>query len=238
MSLTFQKTKVVRDALSLAEQVRDCNQQAIGEITGGTGTGKTAAGFALVETLGAVRVACYHNMTQAQLLRAIAKGAGVEGSTRYFLDALMNTEKTRRVLVVDEANKLKWAGLELLRYLSDECHWAVILVGTELYSQQFTAARTKALLLQLGRRIGAKRLKLKALDKADTYVNIFKPAFGEAKQLVPLAEQFWKGCRKGNWGEGVELRDECLRLMKIDGAATLNKAILDTAILWMANSRD
>ena len=33
--------------------------------------------------------------------------------------------------------------LEALRYLADECAVAVILIGTEMYERQFTAARTR-----------------------------------------------------------------------------------------------
>ena len=63
----------------------------------------------------------------------------------------------RTLLVIDEANKLGWRVLETIRYLADECRFAVLLIGTELYTRKFTDARTRPLLEQLGGRIGAKR---------------------------------------------------------------------------------
>ena len=53
---------------------------------------------------------------------------------------------------------------QALRYIADECGFAVLLVGTELYERQFANARTKPLLLQLGRRIGAKPRRRPALS--------------------------------------------------------------------------
>ena len=111
---------------------------------------------------------------------------------------------------------------------------AVVLVGTEFYERQFTGARTRELLLQLGRRIGAKRSRMGHLDRAETYSHILKPLCGDCadKEIVT---RFWHGCRKGNWGDGMELAQECKRLMAVHELPALNAAVLDAALAWTAN---
>lgn len=227
-------TKFVKEALSVARLALDADNP-IAEITGGTGSGKSTAARRIVEVLGAVRIACWDGISRIQLLRQAAAALGVEGNGA--VDRLL-MEKTedgaRRLLIVDEANKLNWRALEALRYLADECNVAVVLVGTEFYERQFTGNRTRELLLQLGRRIGAKRTRMGHLDRAETYGHILKPLCGDCadKEIVT---KFWHGCRKGNWGDGMELAKECKRLMEVHELPTLNVAVLDAALAWTAN---
>lgn len=234
------KTAAVKAALELAELLIHTETTPIGEIVGETGTGKTMAARAIELELGAVRVAAHEGMSRYQLLGAIAKPLGIEGpSTRWLelLAAWAAEQKRRPLLLVDEANKLRWQALETLRYLADECGFAVLLIGTELYERQFVSARTRPLLLQLGRRIGAKRAKTGHLDRAATYAHVIKPRFGDVadKEVVT---HFWQAARKGNWGEAVELAEACARVMAASGVSALTMQVLESALQWTANRRE
>ena len=235
MEKEIRDTKFVKEALSVARLALE-SDNPIAEITGGTGSGKSTAAKRIVEVLGAKRIACWDGISRHQLLKKAAEALGIEGTgavDRLLMDAA-EEGAARRMLVVDEANKLNWRALEALRYLADECNVAVVLVGTEFYERQFTGARTRELLLQLGRRIGAKRSRMGHLDRAETYSHILKPLCGDCadKEIVT---KFWHGCRKGNWGDGMELAKECRRLMEVHELPALNTAVLDAALAWTAN---
>lgn len=226
-------TKVVREALALAALVLT-EDNPIGEITGAPGTGKTMAGRAIVEKHGALRIAAWDGMTRHQMLREVAAMLGIEGAGAPEKLLRSGDDGERSLLVVDEANKCSWRVLETLRYLSDECGVAVILIGTELYSRKFSDARTRPLLLQLGSRIGAKRVSTRHLDRAETYAHVMRPVFGDVadKEIVTA---FWQMCRKGNYREAVELAGECQRIMASNGIQSLTPAVLELAGKWMAN---
>ena len=235
MEKEIRDTKFVKEALSVARLALE-SDNPIAEITGGTGSGKSTAARRVVEVLGAKRIACWDGISRHQLLKKAAEALGIEGAgavDRLLMDAV-EEGAARKLLVVDEANKLTWRALEALRYLADECNVAVVLVGTEFYERQFTGARTRELLLQLGRRIGAKRSRMGHLDRAETYSHILKPLCGDCadKEIVT---KFWHGCRKGNWGDGMELAQECKRLMAVHELPALNAAVLDAALAWTAN---
>ncbi len=236
MSTEIRQTKSVKEALKLAEQIMSA-ENPVGEITGPSGTGKSQCGRAVAQHLGATRIAAWDGMSKHQMAVEIAASAGLEGSG--VVDRLLRSRaegdpSTRRLIVIDEANKLSWRVLELLRYLADECNTAVLLIGTEMYSRQFSQARTRDLLLQLGSRIGAKRIATRHLDRAETYAHIFRPVFGESadKELVTT---FWSVCRKGNYREAVELSEECRRIMEVNQMQALTPAVLELAGKWMAN---
>lgn len=239
MGIEIQKTKPVRESLQLAQLLIETDGAAVGEIVGETGTGKTQAAHAVLNEFAGVRVCCHEGMTRYQMVARITAGLEIEGpSTRWLelLEKYPQQAKSKPIVIVDEANKLKWQALEVLRYIADECGFAVLLVGTELYERQFANARTKPLLLQLGRRIGAKRVRMGHLDRADCARFLLAPKFGEVDKEV--ATRFWTGCRKGNWGEAVELAGECLRLAQLNNSQTLTMGILDAALNWFANRRD
>lgn len=229
----YRETKIIREAICLADAVL-ASENPIGEIAGPSGTGKTVAGRVIAEQRKAIRVAAWDGMTRHQMLRLVAERLGIDGAGAVDRLFARGEDAERVLLVVDEANKLGWRVLEALRYLADECAVAVILIGTELYSRKFTDARTRPLLLQLGSRIGAKRVSTRHLDRAEVYAHVIRPAFGDVadKELVT---SFWMGCRKGNFREAVELAGECQRLMGANGIQSLTPAILELAVKWMAN---
>ncbi|MFN3414503.1 MAG: ATP-binding protein, partial [Thermoanaerobaculum sp.] len=72
-------TKVVREALALAQLVLE-SENPIGEITGPAGTGKSMAGRAVADKMGALRLAAWDGMTRHQLLVAVAQMLGIEGA--------------------------------------------------------------------------------------------------------------------------------------------------------------
>ncbi|MDM7321252.1 MAG: AAA family ATPase [Fervidobacterium sp.] len=234
-----QRTKAVREAISLAKVVLTSNSP-IGEITGETGTGKTMACYAIIEELGGVRVCAWEGITRTQLLNEVLRSLWLDPahSAQKALTDLVKYGRSAReriLLIIDEANKLSWHNLELLRYLADEGGFALILVGTELYSKQFINEKTKPFLLQLGRRIGAKRHKMYNLSEAELAAYVIKPRFNGAAENAELVKRFWEASRKGNWGEAVELAEECRRLLEVNSISTLTLEVLDLAIAWAAN---
>ena len=229
-------TKYLKEALLTAQRVMAADHP-IGEIVGSPGTGKTTAAKAVAERLHGARIACWGGMTRHQLLREAAAALGIEGHgavDKLLSDRAEADPATRRLLVVDEANKLNWRGLEALRYLADECNVAVLLVGTELYERQFVSPKSRDYLVQLGSRIGAKRCRMGLLDRAETYAHVMRPILGDVadKEVVT---RFWIGARKGVWRDALELAQECRAIMEAQGVTTLTMQVLDAALAWSAN---
>jgi type II secretory pathway predicted ATPase ExeA len=236
----IRETKFVKEATRLAEVVLSADHP-IGEIVGPPGTGKSVAGRAVAAGIGAygLRIVAWEGITPYLIANEVAQQAGLEGAgagQRLLANRIAPLAEPRRLLVVDEANKLNWRALELLRYLADECNLAILLIGTELYDRAFSHSRTRDLLLQLGSRIGAKRASSRHMDRAETYAHVFRPAFGDSADK-DLVTAFWEGCRRGNYREAGELAAECKRIMATNAMQTLTAAVLELACKWMANRR-
>lgn len=241
--LDLVETRQAREALALAEVIGAAGDSAIGELVGETGTGKTAAARLIASRYHGLRVAGHEGMGRYALLQALVAAAEVDGPYHKWLSGLgeaaarrAKRARGRPLLIIDEANKLRWEALEMARYLCDETGWAVLLVGTELYERKFLDARTRPLLLQLGSRIGAKRVRMTPLDKADTLLYVLRPRFGEVG--AELVTKFWQGCRKGNWREAIELAEACRRVMKANEIGALTPAVLEAALGWAANRKE
>ncbi len=230
------ETKYLKEALLTARRVMAADHP-IGEIVGSPGTGKTTAAKVIAQQLGGVRIACWGGITRHQLLRECAAALGITGHgavDRMLSERLEADPATRRLLVVDEANKLNWRGLEALRYLADECNTAILLVGTELYERQFASPRSRDYLLQLGSRIGAKRCRMGLLDRAETYTHVMRPIVGDVADKEVIT-RFWIGARKGVWRDALEIAQECRSIMDAQGVAALTMQVLDAALAWSAN---
>ena len=232
------ETRQVRDALRMAQSVMDSLETGpIGQLVGESGTGKTRAGKALVERLGAVRVCCSQGISNKVLAAKIHTAFGGEktpGSANALVGKL-ETVVSGKLLVVDEANHLRWQQLELLRYLADEAGMGLILVGTDLMDRPFKDGRTATYLAQLASRIGAKRVRferLTALEEVAGYM--IQPHFGKVDKATATA--FHKQA-KGYWRDAAELAAACRRVMEAQGLNKLSAVVVEAAANWMAPAR-
>lgn len=232
------ETRQVRDALRMAQSVMDSLETGpIGQLVGESGTGKTRAGKALVERLGAVRVCCSQGISNKVLAAKIHAAFGGEktpGSANTLVGKL-EAIVAGKLLVVDEANHLRWQQLELLRYLADEAGMGLILVGTDLMDRPFKDGRTATYLAQLASRIGAKRVRferLTALEEVAGYM--IQPHFGKVDKAT--ATTFHKQA-KGYWRDAAELAAACRRVMEAQGLTKLSAVVVEAAANWMAPAR-
>ena len=232
------ETRQVRDALRMAQSVMDSLETGpIGQLVGESGTGKTRAGKALVERLGAVRVCCSQGISNKVLAAKIHTAFGGEktpGSANALVGKL-ETVVSGKLLVVDEANHLRWQQLELLRYLADEAGMGLILVGTDLMDRPFKDGRTATYLAQLASRMGAKRVRferLTALEEVAGYM--IQPHFGKVDKATATA--FHKQA-KGYWRDAAELAAACRRVMEAQGLTKLSAVVVEAAANWMAPAR-
>lgn len=209
----------------------------IGQLVGEPGTGKTRAGKALVKHLGAVRVCCSQGISNKVLAAKIHAAFGGErpsGSANVLVGKL-DTLAVGKLLVVDEANHLRWQQLELLRYLADEAGMGLILIGTDLMDRPFKDGRTATYLAQLASRIGAKRVRFERLTALEDVVGyMIQPHFGKVDK--PAATAFHKQA-KGYWRDAAELAAACRRVMQAQGLAKLSAVIVEAAANWMAPAR-
>lgn len=232
------ETRQVRDALRMAQSVLDSLETGpIGQLVGESGTGKTRAGKYLVERLGAVRVCCSQGISNKVLAAKIYAAFGGEktpGSANSLVEKL-EAMVPGKLLVVDEANHLRWQQFELLRYLADEACMGLILVGTDLMDRPFKDGRTSTYLAQLASRIGAKRVRferLAALEEVAGYM--IQPHFGKVDKAT--ASAFHKQA-KGYWRDAAELASACRRVMETQGLDKLNPVVVEAAANWMAPAR-
>jgi hypothetical protein len=236
MQKEYALTKSMKKAAAMAALLRQAGDAAIGEITGETRVGKSAAGLYIAAQPNSIRICCFQGISPYKLDRALRKAlkaaAGYEGDPADYPATL--AAEDRPLLVVDEANKATWPTLEILRYLADEAGWAVLLIGTELYTRQFADARTAPLLKQLGDRIGGKRVAMQPMDRAETLVHVLKPRFGTV--ALTVATSFWHASRKGHWGPAIELADTCRRVMDANGRSVLDAVVLNSALAEMGRA--
>ena len=232
------ETRQVRDALRMAQSVMDSLETGpIGQLVGESGTGKTRAGKILVERLGALRVCCSQGLSNKVLATKIHAAFGGEKTSDSANTLVSKLEGivAGRLLVVDEANHLRWQQLELLRYLADEAGMGLILVGTDLMDRPFKDGRTAAYLAQLASRIGAKRVRFERLTAVEEVAGyMIQPHFGKVDKAT--ANAFHKHA-KGYWRDAAELAAACRRVMEAEGLAKLSQAVVEAAASWMAPAR-
>lgn len=235
---TVIQTRHLRDALNMAHSIQGSLETGpIGQIVGEPGTGKTWAGKWLARELGAVRVCCSHGISNKALIVKLFEafnGEGLPGSANSLLGRL-EVIASSRLLIVDEANHLRWQQLELLRYLADEAGMGLLLVGTELMNRPFTDGRTATLLAQLASRIGAKRVRFEHLTTLEDIAGyMIQPHFGTVDKAT--AQAFARHA-KGYWRDGAELAAACKRVMQTQKIETLSAVIVEAAANWMAPAR-
>jgi len=209
----------------------------IGQIVGEPGTGKTWASKWLAQELDAVRVCCAHGITDKALaikLHTAFGGVQLQGSATTLLAKLEHLTADR-LLIVDEANHLRWQQMEMLRYLADEAGMALLLVGTDLMDRPFRDGRTATYLAQLSSRIGAKRVRFEPLTNLDDAAGyMIQPHFGRVDKAT--AKAFHKQA-KGYWRDAAELAAACRRVMDAQSLTNLSVAVVEAASNWMAPAR-
>lgn len=138
---TFVQTKTARDILTVARLVRE--NQTMGLVFGPTGIGKTRCALALHETfIGSVLITVIWGMHHPKGLTAgIAEQIGVRhtsGTQNREYEHLTQLERvikrlkdSNRLLIVDEAHKLKDPAVELLREIHDATGCPILLLATK-----------------------------------------------------------------------------------------------------------
>ena len=235
-------TDRIKESMNLAHELMKADSAAIGELVGASGCGKTTASRHILNNSDAKRICCEETMSVTNLKMQVAKVLGINQKLVYtdFTSSVqqvalnyLERNGQRLLLVIDEANKIDWKHLEYIRFLSDECYLSVLLVGTELYERKFKVGRTQELLVQLGRRIGAKRVRFDNMTKETIAAYLIAPRFG--KVSAEVVNVFWLHARRGNWGDGVELANTCKRFMASTKKQVVTKDVIESAAQWMAN---
>jgi len=235
----FVKTAQAEEALEMCQTVLGARQYSrIGQITGDPGTGKSELTYWLADQFGAVRVEAWHKMQEKTLMQEIAKGFNAKGAgidlsgTSNTLFQRIKDETEGKLIIVDEANQMKWPVLELLRGLSDIGGAGLILVGTDILAQRLVAARVRIYLAQLRQRIGAKKVLMQPItDDVELAAYVIGPRFG---QVTKGTAKRFRVLSKGHWRSALELADACERLMKNETLDKLDERVVETAAAWMA----
>jgi DNA transposition AAA+ family ATPase len=233
------QTQPVRQAVRMAEAVLSAaDTGTIGRLIGEPGTGKTATGHHLANKFGGIRICC----AEGDNKRAVALGLHAaflpEEKARGSVPALRTAIKPHcagRLLIVDEANHLRWPELEFLRWFADEAGLGLILIGTELLEETFLDGRNRTRLAQLASRIGAKTVRFGAFETLEDFTGYcIVPEFGPVNAAT--AKAFHKKSR-GYWRDARQLAQACKTLMEAQSHTHLTTAIVEAAASWMAPAR-
>jgi DNA transposition AAA+ family ATPase len=188
----------IRSAVNIAQDERD-----IAVIVGGSGTGKTTALRAVAgENPSAILLEADSSFTKNVLVAEIARAVGVEtkGGMTAVIGRIVEALRGRdTVIMIDEADHLSDAGLELVRrVVHDKAQTGVALIGLPRLKYQLENRRNDH--EQLISRVGA-LLEVKSLSRQDavkiiegvwkglpreTAEAFFKAAKGSARTLVKL----------------------------------------------------
>jgi DNA transposition AAA+ family ATPase len=236
----FIKTQMAEKAHAMCAAVMAAPRYSrLGQLTGEPGTGKTASTEWLVTQFEAVRVEAWAGMKEKTLLQELAEALTRAGR---IIDANGTTNTlTRRIvrggigdmlIIVDEANHLKWGALELLRSISDISGAGLVITGTDLLAQKFTHPQIRIFLEQFRQRVGAKKVVMKPVtDDGELAAYVLAPRFGAVTRNTAEAFRRKTG---GNWRFAVALADACARLMANEGITKIDERVVETAAAWMA----
>lgn len=235
------RTEAADHAVAMCKAVLDARPHCrIGQITGQPGTGKSAMTMWLTDELDAIRIEVWTRISDKDMLRLLAEAANAKGipvdplGTGNTLFKRLIAVLKGRLIIVDEANQLKWAQLEILRSLSDLGRCGLVIVGTDILSRTIAQATVSTYLAQLRQRIGAKRVVLGPMEiDAEVQAYCIQPRFGTVSRKT--ASQFRK-LSNGYWRSALELGDACERLMKAEGIEKLDETVVQTAAAFMAGA--
>ncbi|EIJ33338.1 AAA family ATPase [Thiothrix nivea] len=130
----FAETSVYKLAITVCNRAR--TYRNFGVLAGYVGTGKTTAlkRYA-ADNSGVILVEADPDMTSSTLLDDIMEQAGIanpgQSINAKFRAILKAFKGTDRLIIVDEAEKTKPAGLEYLRRIRDKAGVGIVLAGTE-----------------------------------------------------------------------------------------------------------
>lgn len=238
----FVRTATAEQALEMCRAVLAARPNCrIGQITGRPGTGKSAPTWWLAGEMKAIRIEARARMGDREILRLLIEAAAPHGiavdpsGTRNTLFTRLVGRLDGKLLIVDEANHLRWAQLEMLRGLPDHSGCGLILVGTDILSRTISTAGVGTYLDQLCQRIGAKRIVTNPIRSEDEMMAcLIMPRFGRVSRGVVKAFMRTTG---GIWRPALELGDACARLMRAEGIEKLDETVVQTAAAWMAGAQ-
>ncbi len=213
----------------------------MGQIIGDPGTGKSSLAAWLAGEFGAIHIECWAKMAKKALLQEIAReyeavhdvAMPQTGSADTFFHRLRAAGLDGKLILVDEANQLSWATIEVLRGLSDRGA-GVVLVGTSVLSRTLKLAQSQIYTQQIRQRIGAKSVEMKPVaNVAELAAYVLAPRFGQVTKTT--AKMFYQETG-GYWRSSVELADACTRLMQNENLEKLDQDVVATAAAWMARA--
>lgn len=241
VEVPFVRTVAADQTLEMCRTVLAARDHCrIGQITGEPGTGKSALTVWLADEMDAIRIECWTRISDKDLMLLIARACVAKGvnidltGTGNTLFSRMLQVLAGRLIIVDEANHLRWAQLEKLRSLSDLGHCGLVIVGTDILARTISTAGVGTYLAQFRQRIGGKRIVMAPIRSDDEFVAYcILPRFGTVTRRT--AAQFRK-LSGGVWRNALELGDTCERLMRAEGIAKLDEAVVQTAAALMAGA--
>ncbi len=186
-SIKFVETSI---ATTIFGTARNCHYKSeLGVIFGDAGLGKTTAIEKYsVENPDVILIKVNPSYTKKFLVQEIHKKLGYEGLGAIYTmlnEIIAKLKNSGRMIIVDQAEYLTQASLELLRAIYDEAKIGLLLIGMpKLY---FNLKGQKGDFRQLFTRIGYK-IKLENLLPEDTKVIV--------NTAIPEAEDLWRDYHK------------------------------------------
>ena len=237
----FVETVMAGQARAMCEAVLAAPRYSrLGQITGDPGTGKTATTMWLAEELDGLRIEAWAKMGEKTMLQELAlalteAGHTVEetGTSNTLMQRIIRSGAIKdRLIIIDEANHLKWPVLEMLRSLADISGAGLVIAGTDLLAKKFSHPQIRVFLAQFRQRVGTKKVVMQPVtEAAELAAYVLAPRFG---QITRASAKAFKAKTGGNWRYAVALSDACARLMENENIDQLDERVVETAAAWMA----